>query len=54
MSVYVLCVCVFNHSYVVCGFGCSRNVFCSVVSVVGIWCVTLSYGVYIYVSFSVG
>ena len=52
-SMYVCYVCLFNHSYM-CGFGCSRNVFCSVVSAVGIWCIMLSCGVYIYVSFNIG
>ena len=53
MCMYICYLCVFNHSYM-CGFGCSRNVFCSVVSAVGIWCIILSYGVNIYVSFSIG
>ena len=43
----------FNHSYVF-GFGCDRNVLCNVVSSVGMWCIVLSYGVCIYVSFNIG
>ena len=49
MSVYVCMYCVcriypFNHSYMF-GFGCNKNVFCSVVSSVGVCCIILSHGV---------
>ena len=53
VCVCCVCVCPCNHSYVF-GFGCNRNVFCNVVSSVGMRCIILSYVVCIYVSFNVG